>query len=111
MGEGVRHLFLGAFYVKWDAWDIFADKLSFKTKMNNRNPFTSILHKYRSLAFSERDKGDRFERLMQAYLLTDKQYADQLSNVWLWNEFPSRHDFGGKDTGIDLVARTVQGDY
>lgn len=79
--------------------------------MNNRNPFTAILAKYRSLAFSERDKGDRFERLMQAYLLTDKQYADQFSNVWLWNEFPSHNDFGGKDTGIDLVARTVQGDY
>jgi predicted helicase len=54
--------------------------------MNNRNPFTTILAKYRSLAFSERDKGDRFERLMQAYLLTDKQYADQLSNGWLWKD-------------------------
>jgi predicted helicase len=31
--------------------------------------------------------------------------------VWLWNEFPSRHDFGGTDTGIDLVALTVDGDY
>ena len=73
--------------------------------------FQKILDKYRKISFSERDKGDRFERLMQAYLLTDKQYADQLSNVWLWNEFPSRNDFGGKDTGIDLVARTLQGEY
>lgn len=47
----------------------------------SKNPFTTILHKYRSLAFPERDKGDRFERLMHAYLLTDKQYADQLFNI------------------------------
>lgn len=30
--------------------------------------FQKILDKYRKIAFSERDKGDRFERLMQAYL-------------------------------------------
>nr|GEZ61578.1 hypothetical protein [Tanacetum cinerariifolium] len=33
------------------------------------------------------------------------------NNVWLWNDFPSRKDFGGNDTGIDLVARTPAGDY
>ena len=31
--------------------------------------FQKILGKYRKIAFSERDKGDRFERLMQAYLM------------------------------------------
>jgi predicted helicase len=74
-------------------------------------PFRQILDQYRRLAFSERDKGDRFERLMQAYLQTDPRYADLFSHVWLWNEFPARRDFGGKDTGIDLVARTTSGDY
>ena len=49
---------------------------------------------------SERDKGDRFERLMQAYLKTDPKYAYKFKNVWLWNEFPARKDFGGTDTGI-----------
>ncbi len=73
--------------------------------------FRQILNQYRQIAFSERDKGDRFERLMQAYLQTDPRYADQFANVWLWNEFPARNDFGGKDTGIDLVARTTSGDY
>jgi predicted helicase len=77
----------------------------------SKSPFTKILDKYRKYAFSERDKGDKFERLMQAYLKTDPQYVNQLSNVWLWNEFPSKNDFGGKDTGIDLVARTFDGDY
>lgn len=48
---------------------------------------------------------------MQAYLQTDPRYADLFTNVWLWNDFPARRDFGGKDTGIDLVARTTSGDY
>lgn len=73
--------------------------------------FNDILTKYRKISFSERDKGDRFERLMQAYLQTDPLYAFQLKKVWLWNEFPGRKDFGGKDTGIDLVALTSTGDY
>ena len=73
--------------------------------------FQSILTKYRKNAFSERDKGDRFERLMQAYLKTDPQYAYRFKNVWLWNEFPGRTDLGGGDTGIDLVALTHDGDY
>lgn len=30
--------------------------------------FQDILAKYRAVSFSERDKGDRFERLMQAFL-------------------------------------------
>jgi len=73
--------------------------------------FQKILDKYRKIAFSERDKGDRFERLMQAYLRTDPKYAFLLKNVWLWNEFPGKLDLGGGDTGIDLVALTNEGDY
>ena len=73
--------------------------------------FQKVLHKYRTLAFSERDKGDRFERLMQAYLQTDPKYAYRFKNVWLWKEFPGKLDLGGGDTGIDLVAMTYEGDY
>ena len=71
--------------------------------------FLQILDKYRKISFSERDKGDRFERLMQTYLLTDPIYS--FKHVWLWNEFPSKGQFGGKDTGIDIVALTHNGDY
>jgi len=77
----------------------------------SQSPFHTILSHFRKSAFSERDKGDKFERLMQAYLQTDPRYADLFKNVWLWNEFPASRDFGGKDTGIDLVARTHSGDY
>ncbi|MEI6847094.1 MAG: DEAD/DEAH box helicase family protein [Chlorobiaceae bacterium] len=73
--------------------------------------FQTLLNKYRKYSFSERDKGDRFERLMQAYLKTDPQYAYRFKEIWLWNEFPCRKDLGGKDSGIDLVAVTHEGDY
>ena len=73
--------------------------------------FKLILDKYRKISFSERDKGDRFERLMKAYLLTDPMYSSKFKKVWLWNEFPGKNDLGGTDTGIDLVALTNEGDY
>lgn len=62
-----------------------------------------ILEEFRAAASSNRDLGDKFERLIATYLLTDPQYADKLSDVWLWQEWPGR---GKKvDTGIDLIAR------
>lgn len=73
--------------------------------------FLNILEKYRKISFTERDKGDRFERLMQAYLQTDPKYSYRFKKVWLWNEFPGRADLGMFDTGIDLVALTNDGDY
>src|SRR5690606_27742836 len=73
--------------------------------------FKKLLEKYRKISFSERDKGDRFERLMQAYLLTDPKYAYNFKHVWLCNEFPGKLDLGGGDTGVDLVALTHEGDY
>lgn len=73
--------------------------------------FTQVLTKYRKISFSQRDKGERFERLMQTYLQTDPKYAYQFKKVWLWNEFPWKDDLGGGDTGIDIVALTTDGDY
>lgn len=73
--------------------------------------FQDILKKYREFSFSRRDQGDRFERLMQSYLLTDPKYAHRFKKVMLWGEFPYRADLGGSDTGIDLVALTHEGDY
>ena len=48
---------------------------------------------------------------MKGYLQTDPKYTSLLKTVWLWNDFPGRHDLGGSDTGIDLVALTHEGDY
>ena len=73
--------------------------------------FEQILDKYREISSSSRDVGDRFERLMHAYLRTDPRYASKFKEIWLWNEFPYRIDFGFTDTGIDLVAVTHEGDH
>lgn len=75
--------------------------------------FDQIIEKYRENSTSERDKGDKFERLMQAYLLTKPTYKSLLTDVWLWPDFPYKDQFGtgGKDTGIDLVCRTHDGEY
>lgn len=72
--------------------------------------FKDILHKFRTESFTEKEKGTKFERLMRSWLLTDPRY-NELEKVWLWEEFPGRKDFGGTDTGIDLVAKTEMGDY
>lgn len=61
-----------------------------------------VLATFREAASSNRDLGDKFERLIAAYLVTDPLYADQFDSVWLWGEWPLRW---GADTGIDLVAR------
>ena len=72
--------------------------------------FKEVLEKYRAISFTEKEKGTKFERLMRSWLLTDPRY-ERLTQVWMWNDFPSRKDFGGKDIGIDLVAKTELGEY
>ena len=61
-----------------------------------------LLEQFRQAKTSNRDLGDKFERLFANYLVTDPQYADQFDAVWLWPEWPDRT---GADVGIDLVAR------
>lgn len=73
--------------------------------------FWSIIQDIRKKAYTEHDKGTRFERLICNYLKTSKKYQILLKEVWLWNEFPYRKEFGGSDTGIDLVALTKDGHY
>lgn len=73
--------------------------------------FTTILNKFRKESLSERDKGFRFEQLMQAYLRSTAIYSGLFEEVWLWMEFPYHDQFGGKDIGIDLVAKTFDDKY
>jgi predicted helicase len=73
--------------------------------------FSKVLNKYRFLSHTQRDKGDKFERLMQRYLQTDPVYADELKHVWLWVDFPYKSQLGGIDLGIDLVAEHINGGY
>ncbi|MDR1393605.1 MAG: DEAD/DEAH box helicase family protein [Bifidobacteriaceae bacterium] len=55
-----------------------------------------------SSATSERDKGDKFERLVKRFLTVDAAWARRFSEVYLWSEWPDRA--GQPDRGIDLVA-------
>jgi len=73
--------------------------------------FQRVLEKYRNISFSEWDKGTRFERLMQAFLQTVPWYEGKFRHVWFWNEFPYRQNIGSRDTEIDIVADTVEGDF
>jgi predicted helicase len=69
----------------------------------------AVLEHFREQARNNRDLGDSFERLIAHYLLTDPQYSERLSDVWLWSEWPDRWNV---DVGIDLVARERgTGDY
>lgn len=64
--------------------------------------FQNLLNELTEASRTNRDKGTQFEKLIANYLMTDPQYADLLSDVWLWSEWPDR---SGADVGIDLVAR------
>lgn len=69
-----------------------------------------LLTNYRNSAASEVEKGAKFERLMKNFLLTYPVYDGIIEKVWLWNDFPFRADFGEHDLGIDLVAKTFEGE-
>lgn len=63
------------------------------------------------------NKGDLFERLVQLFLLTAPQYKSKLSNVW-WPKFEKLPkgvseylNLTFPDEGIDLIAKTNDGEY
>ena len=72
-----------------------------------QTPLQEILSGYRSASRTEREKGTYFEELIRTYLRHEPVYADLYSDVWLLNEVPEGFGISKKDTGIDLVARTV----
>lgn len=73
--------------------------------------FNKIINKFHREALSERDKGFRFERLMQDYLKTTSLYEGRFEDIWLWTEFPYHDQFFGGDLCIDLVAKTFTNEY
>ncbi|GAA2146440.1 DEAD/DEAH box helicase [Nocardioides koreensis] len=62
-----------------------------------------VLEGLRGSALDERDKGDRFERLVLNLLRTEPEWVSRFEDVWLWSEWPGRD--GRPDTGVDLVAK------
>ena len=69
--------------------------------------FDDVLKKIRKESVNTRDLGDRFEKITEAFLKTDKLYANRFHKVWLWKSWPKND---GADTGIDLVAEQTDGE-
>ena len=67
----------------------------------------AALDELRATYLDQRDKGDRFERLIHAYLTNDPEWTARFTDVWLWSDWPGRN--GRPDTGIDLVAGNRDG--
>ena len=55
---------------------------------------------------TERDKGTYFEELICTYLRNEAQYRDLYEQIWTFSDWAKEHGEDGRDTGIDLVART-----
>lgn len=63
---------------------------------------------FESLSSDVNVKGKTFERAIKWWLESDPVWSSQLKHVWLWDKFPHKT---GRDTGIDLVAESISGDY
>lgn len=65
--------------------------------------------------FTEKEKGDRFEDLTQAFLQLSPLYRSQLKSVWRLEEVPpavrQKLKLPATDKGIDLVAETHKGEF
>ncbi|HMT05931.1 MAG TPA: DEAD/DEAH box helicase family protein [Solirubrobacterales bacterium] len=77
--------------------------------MGESKTFHDILGELEAASLDTAEKGNRFERLMQAYLTTDPEFAQIYEQVWLWMDYPGRD--GRPDTGIDLVAKSWDGEF
>ena len=62
----------------------------------------ALLAELAASASSERDKGDKFERLVRRWLTIDTQWAARFCEVFMWADWPGRDN--RPDHGIDLVA-------
>lgn len=67
---------------------------------------SALLNTYRTASVSEREKGTYFEELICTYLRNEAIYRDLYEQVWTYSEWAKEQGLDGRDTGIDLVAKT-----
>jgi predicted helicase len=72
--------------------------------------FFDLINTYRTTAKSEREKGTYFELLCIKYFKNEPFYADLFTEVQTYTEWAKAQGLSGKDTGIDLVATTKDGE-
>jgi predicted helicase len=65
-----------------------------------------LLNTYRAASLSEREKGTYFEELICTYLRNEATYRDLYAQVWSFSDWAKEQGVDGRDTGIDLVAKT-----
>ncbi|WP_151803250.1 DEAD/DEAH box helicase [Acinetobacter guillouiae] len=73
--------------------------------------FFDLINKYRRVAKTEREKGTYFELLCIKYFKNEPFYADLFVEVQTYTEWAKAQGLSGKDTGIDLVATTKDGEF
>jgi len=75
--------------------------------------FQSVIEKYRDNSRNTSEQGKKFECLIKSFMQTYPTFeGEHFVNVWLWKDFPAKREFGsGQDVGIDIVAKTRQGEY
>ncbi len=66
----------------------------------------ALLNTYRTASLTEREKGTYFEELIYTYLRNEATYRDLYEQVWSYSEWAKEQGLDGRDTGIDLVAKT-----
>lgn len=67
-----------------------------------------LLNQFNEMAKHNRDKGDKFERLMKSYFELDPLYKDKFKKVSMWSDWEYAE---GGDNGIDLVAEGYDGEF
>ncbi|MCX7545509.1 DEAD/DEAH box helicase [Marinicella gelatinilytica] len=72
----------------------------------NQTPLQQILNTYRSSSKTEREKGTYFEKLIITFFKYEARYKALYSDVWTYSDWATEQGISGKDTGIDLVAKT-----
>ena len=73
--------------------------------------FFDLINTYRITAKTEREKGTYFELLCIKYFENEPFYADLFTKVQTYTEWAREQGLSGKDTGIDLVATTKDGEF
>lgn len=73
--------------------------------------FFDLINSYRTTAKTEREKGTYFELLCIKYFENEPFYADLFTAVQTYSEWAKQEGKSGKDTGIDLVATTKDGEF
>jgi superfamily II DNA or RNA helicase len=63
---------------------------------------------YASLDPDPLKRGKQFEHFVKWFLKADPEWATQVEQMWLWDEWPGRW---GADCGIDLVFQHKNGDH